>query len=219
LFLLGHLALGYLLGKFTAKKLKEFVILPILFVLSVAPDIDFFIGLPHHGPTHSIVVIFLIFLPFFLKYRKKALPYFIALAQHLLGDLFEIGGLMLFWPISSVWFVQANEFGRRIFTFFGYPLYSDYIRFDILLELICFLVALVFLLRGDLRTLLNGDFYNLALIIPAAGIFISSFIAANSPIEITLAQTVFLLIFCLSILKACIQVINRKSGFYGRKTN
>jgi len=212
LFLLGHLALGYLFGKFSAKKLSQNAILSMLFVLSIVPDADFFLGLPHHGPTHSVVVIFSVFLPFFLKYGNKAVPYFIALAQHLLGDLFEIGGLMLFWPVSSNMFVQANELGRRVFTFFGYPLYSDYIRFDISLELISFLVSLVFILHGDFRMLLNGDLYNLALVIPAVGIFCSYFFAIYSPIEIILAQAVFLLIFCLSVLKACIQVIKRTGG-------
>jgi len=217
LFLLGHLALGYLLGRFFARKLNENIILPLLFTLSIVPDVDFFIGLPRHGPTHSIIFVSLVFLPFFLKYKKKALPYFIAVGQHLLGDLFEIGGLMLFWPISSDMFVQANEFGRRIFTFFGYPLYSDYIRFDILLELICFLLALVFLVYGDLHTLLNADLHNLVLIIPAVGIIYSNFFLMEIPIEVTMAQTVFLLIFCLSILKACRQLINRISDYYGCK--
>lgn len=124
---------------------------------------------------------------------------------------------MLFWPISSDMFTQANEFGRQIFTSLGYPHYSDFITFDVLLELVFFLTFLLFLIRSDHRTLLSANFHNLVLIIPAVGIIYSNSLSIGIPIEITIAQTVFLLIFGLSILKACRQLINRIRNFYERK--
>jgi membrane-bound metal-dependent hydrolase YbcI (DUF457 family) len=200
MFLIGHLALGYLLGKYSAVKIGEKAILPWLFLLSILPDVDFFVGLPHHGPTHSIIFISLVFLPFFLRYGRKVFPYFVAMAQHLLGDLFEIGGLMLFWPVSSSMVTQPNEFGRAVFTSLGFPYYSDYIRFDIFLELACFSIVMFFLIKGDASELLTSNFHNLVLIVPVAGIICSIFLFEN-PLVISLAQFVFLLIFCASLLK------------------
>ena len=63
----GHMALAYLLGKPTAKFLKVSANVPILMVLSILPDIDIlFEGyVMHRGPTHSVVVAALAFIPLF----------------------------------------------------------------------------------------------------------------------------------------------------------
>lgn len=68
------------------------------------PDIDLILGsldIEHRTLTHSIVFWSLIFIPFFAKYRNAALPYFVALSQHILiGDLI-VGRTNIFWPLAD----------------------------------------------------------------------------------------------------------------------
>ena len=54
-------------------------------------------------------IILLLFLPVFAIYRKKAIPYFIALLSHpLIGDIYSnMEGTQLFWPISTDWYTIA----------------------------------------------------------------------------------------------------------------
>ena len=50
---------------------------------------------------HSVLVMLTAFAPFFVVYQKKAVPYFLALAQHaLIGD-FIGGGVQLLWPLTT----------------------------------------------------------------------------------------------------------------------
>ena len=47
-------------------------------------------------------------IPFFVVYRKQAIPYFAALLSHILiGDFFT-GGIQLFWPVSHNLFGALN---------------------------------------------------------------------------------------------------------------
>jgi membrane-bound metal-dependent hydrolase YbcI (DUF457 family) len=83
------MAIAYLLGKGSSKALRVKLNIPILLVLSLLPDIDivydFLTGTQiHRGPTHSIVVATLAFIPIFILYRKTAIPYFLALISHFL---------------------------------------------------------------------------------------------------------------------------------------
>ena len=101
---LGHVALGYFAAKATSKITNEDINIPIIWLVSILPDIDFFIpGLEHRGPTHSIVIAFLFFLPL-LTLLKRGYAYFAALASHsVIGDYFTAYGCKLFWPIKSTW--------------------------------------------------------------------------------------------------------------------
>jgi membrane-bound metal-dependent hydrolase YbcI (DUF457 family) len=82
------LALGYLLGKISARVLKTDVVVPAIFTLSVISDIDFLLPLiEHRGPTHSIIVAIIIFAPILATHRRKAVHYLVAFIHHpLLGD-------------------------------------------------------------------------------------------------------------------------------------
>jgi len=95
MFAVGHLALGYILGKTTSKSLNVNLNIPLVLVASMVPDIDLLIpGLEHRGPTHSLILIFLLFLPAFMLYRERAAPYFVAVVQHsILGDSITGGGI------------------------------------------------------------------------------------------------------------------------------
>jgi membrane-bound metal-dependent hydrolase YbcI (DUF457 family) len=51
-------------------------------------------------------------------YRKKAIPYFIALLSHsLIGDIYSnIDGIQLFWPFSSDWFYISRLSNRSVLS-------------------------------------------------------------------------------------------------------
>ncbi|MBA7605819.1 hypothetical protein ES703_12954 [subsurface metagenome] len=111
MLVLGHIALGYITGKTVSKATDQNINIPVIWILSLLPDIDLLIpGLQHRGPTHSIIVAFIIFTPIFIITSWKAAPYFAALASHsLIGDYFT-GKTQLFWPLSLEWL----EFERPI---------------------------------------------------------------------------------------------------------
>lgn len=83
--------------------------MPLLFAASVLPDLDLLLSfLMHRGPTHSLITITALMIPFFIIYRKQAIPYYAALLSHIfLGDYFT-GGIELLWPASHGWFGALN---------------------------------------------------------------------------------------------------------------
>ena len=151
-FAIGHFALGYLSGKGSSSLLKVKANLPLLLTVSVLPDIDLiFRFLQHRGPTHSLITFTVLMIPFFLIYRKRAVPYYAALLSHsLIGDYFT-GGVELFWPISHSWF--GVDIGVTSLT-------------SVTIELILFAITLVFLVgTRDIKQLLRPGNHNLVLFI------------------------------------------------------
>jgi membrane-bound metal-dependent hydrolase YbcI (DUF457 family) len=159
MFAIGHFALGYLTGKGASKLLGVKLNMPLIFLASIIPDIDLLLQyleptlFMHRGPTHSIITFTVIMIPFFVRYRKQAIPYFIALVSHsFLGDLFT-GGFEMLWPISQQWF--------------GLPDISVMSIANIITEMLLFAVAVTVMLKvDDLQTLLKPGNRNLFLIIP-----------------------------------------------------
>lgn len=158
MFAIGHFALGYLTGKSASKFLNVKLNLPLLFAVSVIPDIDLILQyvdptlFMHRGPTHSIITYTIVAVPFLLVYRRKAVPYYIALLSHsLLGDLFT-GGFEMLWPVSQQWFsVMRLEVTSLL---------------SISIEIILLFIAIAIMLKTkDLHTLLKPNNYNLILII------------------------------------------------------
>jgi len=107
----GHFALGYFSGKIISRFTGEEINIPIIWFISILPDIDILLPfLKHRGPTHSIIIAALLSLPFLLKYRK-GYSYFAALASHsLIGDYFTAYGCQLLWPITLIWFKAEPPF-------------------------------------------------------------------------------------------------------------
>ena len=157
-FAIGHFALGYLFGKGSSKLARVKVNLPLLLAASVLPDVDLLLRfLMHRGPTHSIITMAVVMIPFFVVYRKRAIPYFAALLSHILiGDFFT-GGSQLFWPLSS------NTFGV-----FNFEVTSLLVAAS---ELVLFFVAVPLMFKlGDLQSLLKPHNRNWALIIPLGAV-------------------------------------------------
>lgn len=190
MFAVGHLAIGYLSAKVFQKILRTGINLPLIFFLSLIPDVDLLIpGLVHRGITHSIIVLTLVFMPIFLFYRKTSIPYFVAIVQHsLVGDFF-MGRAQIFWPLTSNWY------GYRI----------DVLSFtNISIEWASFLLAMIVLTKtNDLRLLFTSQKLNLLLIVPSGAIFVSSIIGMSkaAPIELLFPHLTFLTVFTFSIMK------------------
>jgi membrane-bound metal-dependent hydrolase YbcI (DUF457 family) len=103
------MAFGYLSSRTSSSLLKTKLNIPLVLMLSVLPDADLLLrGIPfiqHRGATHSILSALIVFAPFFIIYRKQAVPYFVALVQHgLVGDYIAGGRVQLFWPVTQMYF-------------------------------------------------------------------------------------------------------------------
>jgi membrane-bound metal-dependent hydrolase YbcI (DUF457 family) len=92
-------------------------------------------------------------IPFFIIYRKQAIPYYAALLSHIfLGDYFT-GGIELFWPASHGWFGALN------FDVTSLPSAS--------VELALFIITIPIMFKpGDLQSFLKPNNRSWALIIP-----------------------------------------------------
>jgi len=194
-FAVGHMALGYLLGKASAKLLKVNFNIPLILVLSVIPDIDILFDFLlqseiHRGPSHSIITAVLVFIPFFVLYRQKAAPYFAALLSHsLIGDFFIGGQLQLLWPFST------NEF--------GFTAINIYHPITIVLEFILFAIALIIMLKTrDIFHFFRNNKLNLVLAIPIFTVLLPTFVGypLSVPILLLLPHLFYLALFSISVL-------------------
>jgi len=198
-FAVGHMALAYLLGKASAKLLKVNINIPLILVLSIIPDIDILFDFlfnsdMHRGPTHSIIVAIVVFIPFFLLYRQRATPYFAALASHsLIGDFLIGGQLQLLWPLST------NEFGAREL---GFPYINIYNPINVALEFTLFAIALAVMLKTrDLFHFFRNSKLNLILIIPIFTVLLPTFISypLRVPLLLILPHLFYLIIFSIAV--------------------
>lgn len=198
MFAVGHVALGYLSGKAASKLLHARINIPVLFFASIIPDADFLLGLEHRGPTHSLIVQTIVFIPIFIVYRKEAAPVFASLIQHsLLGDLLTgTGGVQLFWPIASQWYGSQIHVPNVL---------------SIALEWVVFAAFIVaFWMTRDIKSLFLHHQYELLLTIPVFTVVLIAFLgfplaipaALLIPHLILLAMLAFsLAVFLAKILK------------------
>lgn len=210
------MALAYLLGKASAKPLKLKPNIPLILVLSILPDIDIIfenlVNMPlHRGPTHSLIVAILIFIPIFILYRKKAVPYFLALISHaLIGDFLVGGQLQLFWPLSK------SLFGLHELGFVYIDIYS---RFNIALELTLFVISLIVMAKtNDFKVFFKGKLSNLVLVIPIFTVLLPTFVGYpfNQPLLFTipllaLAHLFYLVIFSVAVLITIFSILKKWS--------
>jgi membrane-bound metal-dependent hydrolase YbcI (DUF457 family) len=190
MYAVGHLALGYLTGKATSKLLNVNVNIPLLFLASIIPDIDLLIpGLQHRGPTHSLVVSILVFIPLVAYYGKKAIPYFIALTQHsLIGDYITGGGIQLLWPLNST-------------HYHGLTIEITSLT-NITIEWIFFLTAFTILVKTkDAQTLLQPHPSNMLLSIPTFTVLLPTILSFPQyvPATLIIPHLAYLIVFTISI--------------------
>lgn len=127
-------------------------------------------------------------MPFFIIYRKQAVPYFIALVQHgLVGDCIA-GRVQLFWPISRV------DFGIGL-SITG--LTNQTIEWTMFLAAIMLYVKM-----KDYREFSKPKTSNLVLIIPTTTVLLPTLL--NIPIEVPALlippHLFYLIVFVVAIL-------------------
>ncbi len=165
--------------------------IPLLFVASVISDIDLLIpSLEHRGPTHSLIVVSLLFLPIFVVYRKKATPYFIATIQHfILGDYLAGGdGIQLLWPTTVQWYGIGFEVTSLV---------------NILIEWTFFLTSITIMYKTkDTGALFQPHSSNLLLLMPVFTVLLPTLLSfpLAVPLELIIPHLTYLAIFTLSIL-------------------
>lgn len=199
-FAVGHMSIAYLLAKASAKLFKVNFNLPLILTLSVIPDIDIIIGFLlgyelHRGPTHSIIIAILIFIPLLIFYRQKAVPYFTALLSHSLIADFLIGGkLQLLWPLTT------REFGV---SELGFPYINIYNPINIALEFTLFVIALIVMLKTrDILRFFRNKKTTLILLIPVFTILLPTITSypLYVPIELIIPHVFYLILFSISCL-------------------
>jgi hypothetical protein len=190
MYAVGHFALGYLTGKLASKSLDVNVNLPLLFLASVFPDIDILIpGLVHRGPLHSVILFCLLFLPIFAIYKKRAVPYFIAVIQHIIiGDYIIGGDLQLLWPLTS------NLYGFHI----GIASLTN-----IVFEWSLFFISLTFMVKTkDILLLLEPHSSNMILAIPVLTVLLPTVISfpLYVPLALFIPHIVYLILFTIPLI-------------------
>jgi hypothetical protein len=192
MYAVGHLALGYITGKLTAKSLNVNLNLPLIFLASVLPDIDLLIpGLVHRGPLHSALLFSLLFLPIFAIYKKRATPYFIGLIQHVaIGDYLIGGNLQLFWPITTETYGTNMHICMTSLT-------------NMVFEWSLFLISTVFMIKTkDIFLLFTSHPSNIILAIPILTVLLPTIISypIEVPLGLLIPHIIYLILFTIPIL-------------------
>ena len=104
---LGHLAIGYLVAKIVGRDHE--IDIPLVLVASLVPDMDVIIpNIPHRGPTHSLIVAFILLFPVLNYWKTKIFVYYSAYTSHLFADLLacsQNGRSQLLWPYIDRWII------------------------------------------------------------------------------------------------------------------
>jgi len=179
--------------------MKTNVNLPLLFFFSVIPDIDLLVPslVEHRGPTHSLVVFCLLFLPIFKLYGTRVLPYLISLVSHTLGDIYMAsptmrdgltGGAQVLWPITTNWYSTGIA---------AESLTNIYVEWTLFLASLTLLFA-----TKELWKLFKPHPLNLLLAIPIISIFDSTFLGFPIPVptHLIIPHLIILAILAISIL-------------------
>jgi membrane-bound metal-dependent hydrolase YbcI (DUF457 family) len=142
----------------------------------------------HRGPTHSLTMALVAFIPIFAVYHKKATPYLIALIQHsLIGD-YITGQTQLLWPITT----QPYGIGIDILN-----------PTNVTIELLLFLASTLIMVKTkDTATLLQPHKSNLILSIPTFTVLLPTLISFPSyvPTLLIIPHLVYIFIFSASII-------------------
>lgn len=178
------------MAKTSAQITKTEINIPLIFALSVIPDIDIIIPfVEHRGPTHSLITLFTIFIPILIFYRKKAVPYFLALIQHpLITDYFCGGKIQLLWPITT--------------RYYGVEMSIKSLE-NISLEWMFFVAALAVMLKTrDAANFLQPHHSNLILAIPTITVLLPTFLSfpLDVPFWLIPPHLIYLTMFSMSII-------------------
>ncbi|MCK4933604.1 metal-dependent hydrolase [Candidatus Bathyarchaeota archaeon] len=190
-FAVGHLALGYIIGKTSSKIFKVDINIPSLFVASIIPDIDLLIpGIEHRGPTHSIILLFFASILLFVVWKKKAIPFIAALISHpVLGDYLtstcRVQGIQLFFPLTKNWFYGSFQALNTAFVF---------------LEVILLgIMLLLLVMTKDLQFFTQSHSSNILFAVPIVTALLPVFTQFPIPVPTALIIPHLILIILLSV--------------------
>ena len=197
MYAVGHFALGYLTGKVAAESLDVNVNIPLLFLASVFPDIDILIpGLVHRGPLHSLLLFCFVFIPIFALYRKRAVPYFAAVIQHIIIADYIIGGdLQLFWPLTTDVYGFQVGIGSLI---------------HVALEWSFFVISMAVMIKTkDIRSLFKPQSSNMILAVPIIAVLLPTILSfpLYVPVSLLAPHIVYLILLIFPIIihsKGCL---------------
>jgi len=180
--------LGYILARLSSKPLGVNINIPIVFTLAVISDVDLLFepALVHRGPLHSTIILIAVFIPLFIVYRKAAIPYFLALAQHsLIGDYLGGGKLQLFWPLNDSYYGLATPAVTII-----------------ILEWALFLSSMLIMAKTrDLNRIFQPKKSNLLLLIPLTAVLMPPVFSfpLKVPLSLIPAHIAYSLLFIISL--------------------
>ena len=212
MYLLGHIAIGYLVAWAFARWRKQKLSLWLAFTVGIVPDFDILfqgLGLEHHTYTHSLLLWAPVAIALLL-WNRKSVPYVAGILSHLLiGDVL-VSSIPFLLPLSSV------SVGLR----FGMPSFVDAI-----LESGAFLLMFLLMWRnGDLRRMFSGGKKNLLLLVPLISMTSLTWLAARTPeleqlvsygfsrleIEIvSVSQILLMILFIIAISVSCLKLSGR----------
>jgi len=197
LFFLGHMAWGYVWAVVFAGRRGGKLFVPAVLMLSVLPDVDLFLGgfgVGHHTFFHSIFFWVVMFVPAFVIFRGKVVPYLAAVVQHFAFGDFVVGAVMLFWPFSL--------------SYFGFSAAMMSV-FDVALEIVGFLLAVgVMFFNGDLRRLLSVEKRNVLMVFPLLALVSSMlFFAVDVPVIPLVAHLLVSPVFAVIVLAHIVLVV------------
>jgi len=163
MFLVGHSVWGYILASLTARALRldsvhnSYRFNPyIAMILAMMPDIDIMLyelGVRHRSITHSILFWLVLFIPFLIVYRKRSLPYLVAVMQHIiLGDII-VGKTRVLWPLEY-------ELGL------GYSITSSV---NITVEMIGIVMMLILARSDGMLAVMKSNIFSIVVIILVLG--------------------------------------------------
>jgi hypothetical protein len=160
LYFLGHMTWAYVWAMLAwalipGVKRSGKLIVPAILMLGILPDADLLLGslgVVHRTFTHSFFFWIIIFVPLFIIFRLKSVPYFVAVVQHFaFGDL-VMGKVMIFWPFNR--------------SLVGFNIGMSSI-IDVALETAGLLLALgIIVYSGDLKRLFSVDKSNILMLLP-----------------------------------------------------
>jgi len=167
----------------------------LVLTLSVLPDVDLFLEptLRHGGPTHSLIILIILFLPVIVVWRKKSIPYLAAAASHsLIGDYLtrsvKTRGVQLLFPLTSKWYSAGLEEAELLYV------YSEIILFILFL-------SLLFTTR-DIAVLTKNHPSNWLLLIPVltAVLPVLTDFPLHVPIELVIPHLALIALLMIPIL-------------------
>lgn len=194
MYAVGHLALGYIFGKMVSKAARTNINLPLIFALSVLPDIDLvLLRTMHRGPTHSLVLLIVCSIPFLVVFRRRMLPYLASIASHaLVGDMIN-GPVEILWPLTQQWYGLPIASGSPI---------------EVSLEWVLFLASLVLMfMSGDLRKMLKPDKSSLLLLLPCVSVGVTVVFGYYTSPSLFIPQLFYAVYFLLLIILCLVNMI------------